>query len=225
MKVLFLVESGSRGWGWESKDSDYDMRGVFIQNYNKLGLEPDQIDRKIGEFDITLWDLKKFLKLMIDSNPSCWEWLSSDVVYIDNPIRKRLKGMFEYCFSEDKLKQHYVSMAKNNFYKYINNIGDTANLKKYIYVLRSIACILWIENFHTPPPKQYTQVINLLPEDIKAFALKVISDKKESESLEGPRNKEVEKYIISFFDKKYEDTSNDFDITEIEEVLKDVLDG
>ena len=30
IKVIFAVESGSRVWGMDSKDSDYDIRGVYL---------------------------------------------------------------------------------------------------------------------------------------------------------------------------------------------------
>jgi len=203
IKILFLIESGSRDWGWESEDSDYDIRGVYIQNHNVFKELKSQINYKIRDLDIELWDLKKFLTLMKKSNPSVWEWLSSDIIYLDNPIRKELKKEFINGCSKYALKKHYVSMARQNFSKYINQIGDTANLKKYVYVLRSIACISYIEKNGLPPPKNYKNVINYLPKDISNFFEKIVSEKKKSESLEGKRNYEAEEYVVSFFDKQF----------------------
>jgi len=208
IKVLFLIESGSRAWGWESEDSDYDIRGVYIQNHNVFKELKSQISKKIEKsgktLDIELWDLKKFLTLMIKSNPSCWEWLSSDIIYLDNPIREELKKEFSIHCSLCSLKKHYGSMAKQNFHKYINQIGDMANLKKYVYVLRSIACINYIEGERSPPPKAYYRVISYLPKRENEFFERIIKEKVKSESLKGKRDLEVEKYIISFFDKTFE---------------------
>ncbi len=206
IKVLFLMESGSRAWGWESEDSDYDIRGVYIQNYNVFKDLKDQINYKINDadLDIELWDLKKFLTLMKKSNPSVWEWLSSDIIYLDNPIREELKQEFIKGCSRFALKKHYVSMARQNFHKYINQIGDTANLKKYVYVLRSVACIDYIEETGLPPRKNYKDVISYLPRNLFNFFEKIVKEKKKSESLEGKRNYEAEKYVVSFFDKQFE---------------------
>lgn len=210
IKVLFLIESGSRAWGWESEDSDYDVRGVYVQNYNQFKDFKNQINLVSGDLDIELWDLKKFLTLMRKSNPSVWEWLSSDIIYLDNSVREELKKEFVKGFSRFSLKKHYVSMARQNFQKYINQIGDTANLKKYTYVLRSIACINYIEDTGLPPPKNYKNVVSFLPENLINFFEKIVEDKKKSESLEGKRNYEAEQYIINFFNKQFKRDNSRF---------------
>jgi len=221
IKVLFLIESGSRAWGWESEDSDYDIRGVYIQNYNQFKDFKNQINLVVGDLDIELWDFKKFLTLMLKSNPSVWEWLSSDIVYLDNPIRKEIKQEFLIGCSRFSLKKHYVSMARQNFQKYINQISDTVNLKKYVYVLRCVACINFIEEKGLPPPKNYKKVLEFLPDNLIKFFEKVVSDKKKSESLEGKRNYEAEQYIVSFFDKQFERDNSRF--TKLRELFNKVL--
>ncbi len=223
IKVLFLIESGSRAWKWESQDSDYDIRGVYIQDYLKV----EEIDKQISvvdeELDIVLWDFRKFLRLLKKSNPSVWEWLSSDIVYLENSLRKNLINIFKKGFNEQALKQHYASMARQNFEKYIRNSGDKANLKKYVYILRSIACILWIEKYKSPPPKDYKKVAILLPEDVQKFFNKIVKDKEKSEDLTGKRNKEVEKYVLGFFNKKFDKTEGSFDDEKIDRLFKKIV--
>jgi hypothetical protein len=220
VKILFLIESGSRAWNWESEDSDYDIRGVYIQDYLIVNEPKEQINLKIGDLDIELWDLRKFLSLMLKSNPSVWEWLSSDIIYLDNPIREELKDLFISDFSKYSLKKHYISMAKDNFHKYINCVGDKANLKKYVYVLRSLACVLWIEQHNSPPPKSYKKTIDLLPKEIQEFFNKIVEEKKKSESLVGCRNKDVEKFILDMIEKSFDEDKLTFDLNQINKIFK-----
>ncbi len=223
IKVVFLIESGSRAWGWESEDSDYDVRGIFIQDYNTFQEEEKQLNYVIGNLDIELWDLKKFFRLFVESNPSTWEWLSSDIVYIKNNLFNDLKKAFEKRFNKQKLQKHYLSMARQNFEKYINNSGDKANLKKYVYVLRSIACINFIEKETLPPPKNYKEIINYLPKVVNSFFNKIVEDKKNSESLEGNRNKEVEKYVTSFWKREFKEDTDKFEINKLENMFKKII--
>lgn len=222
IKIIFLIESGSRAWGWESKDSDFDIRGVFIQDYNKFEKEKEQVNKLLGKLDIELWDLKKFLRLLVKSNPSVWEWLSSDIKYMDNELFTELKNIYGKSFSKYKLERHYLSMAKQNFEKYIDK-NRNVNLKKYIYVLRSIACINFIERNKSPPPKNYKDVIEYLPEDIQIFFKKIIKDKINSESEEGNKDREVDNYITSFWNKDFEKDKDSFNVQNLNDIFKKLL--
>lgn len=47
VKVLYAVESGSRAWGVESLDSDYDVRFIYVrtrEDYLKLEERRDVIE-------------------------------------------------------------------------------------------------------------------------------------------------------------------------------------
>ncbi len=222
IKVIFLIESGSRAWGWESKDSDYDVRGVFVQDYDRFEEEKKQVDLIEGEIDIVLWDLKKFFRLFVKSNPSVWEWLSSDIIYLDNDYFHELRKIFQNSFSNHKLEKHYLSMAKQNFDKYIDSFSEV-NLKKYVYVIRSITCINFIEEKKLPPPKNYRDIISYLPKNICNFFQKLINNKINSEEIKGARDSKVDAYICSFWDKKFQEDEDKFNIKGLEEIFKKIL--
>ena len=83
--VLYACESGSRGWGFASPDSDYDVRFVYVHRlpwYLTVLPGRDVIEQPIsGDLDINGWDLRKTLGLLRDSNPTLLEWLRSPIVY------------------------------------------------------------------------------------------------------------------------------------------------
>jgi len=85
VKILYAVESGSRAWGFESTDSDYDVRFIYANPKNwYLNILPkrDVIEYPINdEFDYSGWDLRKALFLLNKSNPVLFEWLKSPIVY------------------------------------------------------------------------------------------------------------------------------------------------
>ena len=61
VKVILAVESGSRAWGFESQDSDYDVRFIYIrkkENYLKLEGVRDVIEWQLDDkLDINGWDI------------------------------------------------------------------------------------------------------------------------------------------------------------------------
>ena len=71
--ILYAVESGSRAWGFESLDSDYDIRFIYAHNirwYLNIFPKKDVIEYPIvNEFDYSGWDLRKTMFLVNKSNP------------------------------------------------------------------------------------------------------------------------------------------------------------
>ena len=72
--VLWAIESGSRAWGFESPDSDFDVRFVYKNKqdfYLSLNDHRDVIELPIDDtWDVSGWDLHKALKLLYKSNPT-----------------------------------------------------------------------------------------------------------------------------------------------------------
>ena len=52
VKIIMAVESGSRAWGFDSPDSDYDVRFIYVrkpEDYLKLEGNRDVIEWKLDE--------------------------------------------------------------------------------------------------------------------------------------------------------------------------------
>jgi predicted nucleotidyltransferase len=161
VQVLFACESGSRGWGFASPDSDYDVRFIYVNRLPwYLRVEPgrDVIEQPIsGELDVNGWDLRKALQLLRDSNPTLLEWLRSPIVYRQNDAAtNRLRTLAEDGFSAVRGYHHYVSMAKKNFREHLQ--GDEVRYKKYLYVLRPLLAARWITEGRGVPPMRFAEL-------------------------------------------------------------------
>ncbi len=90
VKILYAVESGSRAWGFESTDSDYDVRFIYIHKpewYLSIDERRDVIERPINNLlDFSGWDIKKALKLFRKSNPPLLEWIRSPILYLEQSL-------------------------------------------------------------------------------------------------------------------------------------------
>ncbi|OOM05882.1 nucleotidyltransferase domain-containing protein [Clostridium saccharobutylicum] len=155
VKILYAVESGSRGWGFESKDSDFDVRFIYvhpIEWYLSVFEGADVIEIPVDEvLDVNGWDLRKALKLMYRSNASLLEWLSSPIIYKQNQeFANELRYVSEKYFSPISSIYHYISIAKKSFDGLEGLKG--IKLKKLFYVIRPILACMWIEKFNTIPP-------------------------------------------------------------------------
>jgi uncharacterized protein len=168
VKVLFACESGSRGWGFASPDSDYDVRFVYVHKlpwYLTVHAPRDVIELPISdELDVSGWELRKALQLLRKSNPTLLEWLDSPVVYReDAAFAARMRGFVPAFFSGQGVRHHYLSMARKNFRGYLQ--GDAVRLKKYLYVLRPLLAVRWIDGGRGMPPMRFADLAQATVDD------------------------------------------------------------
>ncbi|QSF47604.1 nucleotidyltransferase domain-containing protein [Paenibacillus tianjinensis] len=165
VRILYACESGSRAWGFPSKDSDYDVRFLYLRRpeaYLSI-LEPrDVIERPISDLlDINGWDLKKGLTLFRKSNPPLLEWLQSCIRYEENyTVAESIRKLSPLGFSPKSCIYHYLNMARGNYRTYLQ--GSEVKIKKYFYVLRPLLACAWIEKYNEVPPLEFSVLVEEL---------------------------------------------------------------
>jgi predicted nucleotidyltransferase len=193
LSLVFAAESGSRAWGFHSKDSDYDVRFIFakpLETYLSLhdGLQDIQYKAN-NDLDYAGWDLRKALLLAEKSNPSLVEWLGSPITYAD-PIgfRAELGEIIAAHFSPRALAHHYINFMRNIRGKYLSDFTGEYTMKRYFYALRPILCITWMrDNLGKLPPVVFTDLLaqpmghELKREIKKLLALKLEAAKEQAD--------------------------------------------
>lgn len=167
VKIILAVESGSRAWGFESSNSDYDARFIYVNKpewYLSVGLEEkrDVIEYPIvDDLDINGWDLRKALRLYWKSNPALMEWVQSPLIYSEyTSFKPRILDVVPDVYSVESGIYHYKSMAKNNFRGYLKS--EQVPLKKYFYVLRPLLAVRWLELYKQPAPIVFNELLTLI---------------------------------------------------------------
>ncbi len=160
--IFYACESGSRAWGFESIDSDYDVRFLYCHDpdwYLSVDDRRDVIEKPINDsLDINGWDIRKALKLLLKSNPPLLEWLRSPIVYkeIEHPTML-FRNVIPKYYSPTNCIYHYLHMAQGNFRDYLQY--ERVWTKKYFYVLRPILACRWIERFDEPVPMEFGKLL------------------------------------------------------------------
>lgn len=228
IKVLHVIESGSRAWGFASPDSDYDVRFIYVRDkdfYLSLKDTKDFIDWELNEvLDINGWDLKKALQHFHKSNATLFEWSNSPVVYYTTDAWKNLYGKAaRNYFACKPALYHYYGTANKNYHEYL--MDDMVKYKKYFYVLRPILACKWIEEKKSPPPVLFDELVDaVLEDDMKAAVEDLLAKKvKMSEADKAPKIEIINRYIeekLSYYkalvDSMKDDRNPDWEPLEIE---------
>lgn len=133
-RLLLLCESGSGTYGFRSDDSDLDLRGVFVEDIDKLlslhsskdVIEGFSDDRMI---DWQIFELKKFLLLLTKPNFNILEWVYTPLQFIEFP--KEIRRI-----ADESLSQRIGNHARGWAYS-VHNM-EWSNPKKCLYAIRPL---------------------------------------------------------------------------------------
>lgn len=161
-RILYACESGSRAWGFASRDSDFDVRYIFVwprDEYLKVHAPPEHKHDDFGDLDMTGWELRKALHHFGKSNASFYEWLNSPVVYFDDGLRDELQQLMPQFFQARTGVHHYLGLARQ---LWPQEAGESINGKKLLYVLRATLAARWILQHKNPPPVPFNELLSLI---------------------------------------------------------------
>lgn len=163
VKILLACETGSRAWGFPSPDSDYDIRIIYVHKkdwYLSLTEEKDTIDIMLenNDIDISGWDLRKSLRLLLKSNPPLLERIQSPIIYQkDEKFLTEINSIVGNFYSRIATMHHYLSMARKSF----EDVKDKEKykLKKFFYALRAAIACNWILEKEEIPPIEFEKMM------------------------------------------------------------------
>lgn len=242
IKILFAVESGSRAWGMESENSDYDVRFVYIrkkEDYltldNKEEVITANFDNNLNKcspegcyIDIIGFDIYKFLKMLIKSNPTCIEWINSDIVYVGE-VNEKFKDWILKNYNPISLYYHYRSMCEQNYKKYIDS-GNKATYKKYLYSMRGLVYAKFIWEYNLLPSIKFPELLKaikgngLISNEIINELLNIINLKKKGKEKDIVKNySHIDSYIENFLKEEIKNDLKIIKSTDIKELNKEIL--
>lgn len=197
VKIWYAVESGSRAWGFESTDSDFDVRFIYLsamKDYLTVFPRRDVIENcdvvsPDPLLDFSGWDLRKFFGLVTKSNPVCFEWMKSPIVYHESPIWSRVRELIVPFFSPKAAMHHYLSMARHNYREHMRDgASPSVKLKKYLYITRPLFCCRWIERdpMAGPPPMPFMDALDAasISAELRAEIDGLVARKKAAEEID-----------------------------------------
>ncbi len=145
--VLLAIESGSRAWGFASPDSDWDVRFLYARpTLWHLGLheQRDVIERSLpDDLDLSGWDMRKTLGLLLRGNCTVREWRASPIRYRSEPaFVDDLRHLADQVPGRRAALHHYRSLAQQVEARWLQR--SPVPLKKYLYAVRPALALRWL---------------------------------------------------------------------------------
>ena len=215
-KFIFVTVSGAHLYGFDSFNSDLDLRGVHIPDVAeslRYSTKKDTFEAMwdshavfSNEIDIVSHSLLKFLHLLTKSpNGYLLEQVFSPLIVNTTQMHNKLKELAKLCITKE-LKHHF-----NGFYKNQERImrGDKKQIKLALYQARIIAVSAYIASTSTIN-SNLLEVNNELNIFDNQKLLELVQLKKQGEKNNFPDDS-IKKYWVDELQTKFDLISSSFD--------------
>lgn len=140
--LLFATISGSHLYGFNSPNSDIDLRGSHIlplEDVIGLNSLKDTIesssDRYGFDCDFVTHDVAKFFTMMLKKNGYVLEQIVSPLVIASSPAFEELRSLVPLCLTKYH-SYHYLGFAEQEWKVFLK----TPTVKSLLYVYRVLLC-------------------------------------------------------------------------------------
>lgn len=169
--IVYACPAGSRAYGLETDYSDYDVRFIYkygVERYLSLFDPQDTIERKYDNMELSGWDVKKALGLLLKSNPSLYEMLYIESEpFINKTEFSAFMDVKDHYYSLSECCKHYFGMALHNYHKYlvVEHEGiilprPEINHKKYLMVIRPLLMVKFMLEYRSRPPLMFNKLFS-----------------------------------------------------------------
>jgi predicted nucleotidyltransferase len=192
-RLLFAGESGSRAWGLQSTDSDYDVRFIYAhpaQWYFSIEDRHETIETVFpDDIDIAGYELRKALRLFSTCNLPLNEQITCPVFYGGEPaFLERLRALIPVYFNRNRALLHYTNIAAQAMPQIQ---GLAIGLHRVFYIIRPLLACEWIADQSSMPPTEFQKLLDadyltlpLLNEVTEIMQRKAIAVMVDRESLQ-----------------------------------------
>jgi len=198
--VIFAVESGSRVWGMDSVDSDYDIRGLYISNdplergeryFNTKTLTIDGFtDDRL--YDWVFWEVTSFLKLLQTNNSTAIDWIMSDICYRGTEELNIIKDRFLLNIDVNYYLRHHWGLMKSMYCKYVNPKRKTKEVLNDREILNQWKQLTSsVEQIETTDKSKLENLINRSVETLEYMRGLIRNKFTEEESLQDTKIKKI----------------------------------
>ena len=192
-RLLFAAESGSRAWGLQSPDSDYDVRCIYAHPphwYLSIEDRRETIETIFpDDIDIAGYELRKALRFFSTCNIPINEQILNPVCYGGDPdFLKSIRTLIPVYFNKNRALLHYTHVAAQAMALVQ---GLSIGLHRVFYIIRPLLACEWIEQHGEMPPTEFQKLLDadflplpLLNEVTEIMRRKLITVTVDKESLQ-----------------------------------------